>query len=145
MYYMVLLQKLQSIIVAKETYFTPKMTKLRSLSILVRLNLAFPEFCINFVSLPAKITTPQHQSVFLSIVPLNNMLSFSNGTIFSLTKPSFITSLPSNRDKLLFGGSHLMWPLNWDNSFSLSPMALVTSSHCRVFRLVSLQQKNVGS
>jgi len=45
-----------------ETYsyavLTPMMRKLSSLSILVRLNFDFPEFCMSFVSLPAKITMP---------------------------------------------------------------------------------------
>lgn len=39
-------------------FFTPMMRKLSSRSILVRLNFDFPEFCMSFVSLPAKITIP---------------------------------------------------------------------------------------
>lgn len=38
--------------------FTPIMRKLSNRSILVRLNFDFPEFCMSFVSLPAKITIP---------------------------------------------------------------------------------------
>lgn len=37
---------------------TPMIRKLSSLSMVVRLNCDFPEFCMSFVSLPAKITIP---------------------------------------------------------------------------------------
>ena len=37
---------------------------------LVLLNFVFPEFCISFVSFPAKITTPYAHSVFRSTVPV---------------------------------------------------------------------------
>ena len=49
---------------------TPRIMKLRSLSMLVLLNFVFPEFCISFVSFPAKITTPYAHSVFRSTVPV---------------------------------------------------------------------------
>ena len=40
---------------------------------LVLLNFVFPEFCISFVSFPAKITTPYAHSVFRSTVPVGDI------------------------------------------------------------------------
>lgn len=37
---------------------TPIMMKFSSLSMFVRLNFVLPEFCMSFVSFPAKITSP---------------------------------------------------------------------------------------
>ena len=52
---------------------TPRIMKFRSLSMLVLLNFVFPEFCISFVSFPAKITTPYAHSVFRSTVPVGDI------------------------------------------------------------------------
>lgn len=88
-----------------ETRLTPMMMMLRSRSRLVRLNIVFPLFCISFVSLPAKITIPQHHRVLRSTHPLYRTLSLSRGQV----SPSH-RKVPSNLLRLLLGGSHIMSP-----------------------------------
>lgn len=84
---------------------TPIISKLRRRSKLVLLNIVFPLFCINLVSLPANTTTPQHHLLFLRTQPRNNILSLSSIQLFP-----FQFKVPSNLLRLLLGASHTISP-----------------------------------
>lgn len=111
-----------------------------SRSMLVRLNLVRPLFCISFVSgpgeqegirgclslpcvqhssscclsPPAKMTRPKHHSVLRRTQPRSSMFWLLRGYLFS-----FQYSVPPNLSSLLLGGSQITSPgctvwLSWD-------------------------------
>lgn len=83
------------------------MSRLRSRSREVRLNIVLPVFCISLVSRPAKTTRPKHHLVFLRMHPLNNILSLSIANL-----DPFQWSVPSNLVRLLLGASQIISPSN---------------------------------
>ena len=113
--------------------FTPRISRLSSLSRLVLLKMVFPVFCMSLVSFPANTTRPKHHFVLRRTQPRSNILSLSMECVLP-----FKMSVPSNLVKLLFGASQRISPSNFDRSLMSSCSSIVSVSVWRHLRFVSL-------